>query len=214
MNLFSEARTRKRIIGSSGGCPKAAERVWSWEVLGVNGRSALAPFAVVGMGVLCASVAMAQEFRDPTAILRELAPLAVPQRQADGVVAAPPELPARASLDLDIQFAVNSAELAPQALRQVEALAAALKSAQLSDRQVLIAGHTDATGAADQNVILSFRRANAVRDYLVVTHGIDPGRIATVGYGEERIKDKSNPAGAANRRVEITVLGRIVVGRR
>ena len=183
-------------------------------MVGVNGRSALAPFAVVGMGVLCASVAMAQEFRDPTAILRELAPLAAPQRRADGVVAAPPELPARASLDLDIQFAVNSAELAPQALRQVEALAAALKSAQLSDRQVLIAGHTDATGAADQNLILSFRRANAVRDYLVVTHGIDPGRIATVGYGEERIKDKSNPAGAANRRVEITVLGRIFVGRR
>lgn len=71
-----------------------------------------------------------------------------------------------------------------------------------------IAGHTDASGPAAYNRNLSRRRAQAVRDYLVGRHGIDPARLDPVGYGEERLKDPFAPKSPVNRRVEIIALGK------
>jgi flagellar motor protein MotB len=41
-----------------------------------------------------------------------------------------------------------------------------------------------------------------VRDYLVQRHGIDPARLKTIGYGEERPIEGSSPYAAINRRVQ------------
>lgn len=66
------------------------------------------------------------------------------------------------------------------------------------DASITVAGHTDATGAAQYNLMLSERRANAVRDFLV-SQGVDPSRIEVVSFGEERPAYNSG----RDRRVEI-----------
>jgi peptidoglycan-associated lipoprotein len=50
---------------------------------------------------------------------------------------------------------------------------------------VRIEGHTDERGTREYNLALGDRRSNSVKDYLVVL-GVDPSRITTVSYGEER----------------------------
>ncbi len=51
--------------------------------------------------------------------------------------------------------------------------------------RVVIEGHADERGTNEYNLALGERRANAVRDYLMAG-GIDPERISTISYGEER----------------------------
>ncbi len=74
--------------------------------------------------------------------------------------------------------------------------------------RVEISGHTDNVSSADFNMKLSLQRANAVKDFLV-SKGIDPRRVATAGYGEERpiaSNDDEKDGRELNRRVEFKVL--------
>ena len=60
--------------------------------------------------------------------------------------------------------------------------------------------YTDNTGADAYNQGLSERRANAVRDY-VVSQGVNPAQITTVGKGEsEPTDDNSTAEGRQNNR--------------
>ena len=72
---------------------------------------------------------------------------------------------------------------------------------------ILIVGHTDATGTSDYNQGLSQRRATAAADYLVM-QGVSSSRIRTAGRGEnEPIASNDTEAGRqANRRVEIAIV--------
>lgn len=74
------------------------------------------------------------------------------------------------------------------------------------DTNLLIEGHTDATGTNDYNMTLSRNRANAVATYLV-DQGIRATRINAVGYGEERPKATNETAAGRqeNRRVEVAI---------
>lgn len=54
------------------------------------------------------------------------------------------------------------------------------------EAQVIVDGHTDATGTREYNLGLGERRAQAVRDFMVV-RGIEPRRIRTRSYGEESL---------------------------
>ena len=67
-----------------------------------------------------------------------------------------------------------------------------------------IEGHTDSVGSSKSNQLLSERRANAVRDYLI-SNGINADRLTAVGYGEDQpIDDNSTASGRKNnRRVEV-----------
>ncbi len=69
---------------------------------------------------------------------------------------------------------------------------------------VEIVGHTDAQGAADYNLGLSERRAEAVADHLV-TAGVERARLHVEGRGEvEPVADNDSSEGRQqNRRVEI-----------
>ena len=69
-----------------------------------------------------------------------------------------------------------------------------------------IKGFTDTIGSASNNLKLSDKRANAVRDYLV-ENGIAASRLTAEGFGEESpIDTNMNRAGRANnRRVEVKV---------
>jgi peptidoglycan-associated lipoprotein len=59
---------------------------------------------------------------------------------------------------------------------------------QFSEITVTIEGHTDERGTREYNLALGERRATAARNYLVAL-GVDPGRMLTISYGEERPVD-------------------------
>lgn len=68
-------------------------------------------------------------------------------------------------------------------------------------------GHTDNTGDAEANRILSESRARAVRDYLV-EGGIDPERVDFTGYGADRpvTTNETEEGRSQNRRTELYII--------
>ena len=109
-------------------------------------------------------------------------PPAEPARLGAG---AAPGRPSELSVMLRINFALESAELTPEARRDLDQVASALLDPRLAGVPVTLEGHTDATGDALYNLNLSERRAAAVLAYLV-TRGVDRGRLQAVGHGEHR----------------------------
>ncbi|MHB8391629.1 MAG: OmpA family protein [Acidobacteriaceae bacterium] len=77
--------------------------------------------------------------------------------------------------------------------------------------QLVVEGYTDSTGSQEFNQTLSDKRAESVRDYLVV-QGVNPGSITAKGLGEAMpVADNSTAAGRQkNRRVEIIVSGEVI----
>lgn len=77
-----------------------------------------------------------------------------------------------------------------------------------ADVKVTLEGHTDERGSREYNIALGERRANAVRD-LMLLQGIAAGQISTVSYGEERpsVLGSDESAYRMNRRVEIVYSG-------
>lgn len=71
---------------------------------------------------------------------------------------------------------------------------------------LIINGHTDNVGDDASNMLLSQKRADAVKGYLV-NKGIDAARMKAFGYGETKpVEDNSTASGRAkNRRVEFVV---------
>ena len=113
-----------------------------------------------------------------------------------------------------ILFDLDSAAIRPDAARQLQRVAGVIR-ARAADR-VLILGHTDSMGSDAHNLELSYRRAEAVKRWLVLSEGIPASFMAVQGVGaaypvaSNRLPDGSdNPAGRArNRRVEIQVATR------
>ena len=75
---------------------------------------------------------------------------------------------------------------------------------QDSSIKLNIIGHTDADGSDDTNMILSQKRAEAVKNALINVYKIDASRLASEGKGEsEPVADNATTEGKAqNRRVE------------
>ncbi len=78
--------------------------------------------------------------------------------------------------------------------------------AKYSDDRIRIEGHTDSTGDAKKNQLLSERRANAVKTILL-SRGVQEQQIIVTGYGETKpIADNATAEGRAkNRRVELHI---------
>ena len=72
--------------------------------------------------------------------------------------------------------------------------------------KVQIEGHCDERGTIDYNLGLSERRAISVRSYLS-SLGIEPARIFTISYGQEKPVELGHDEGAwaQNRRVEFKI---------
>lgn len=129
------------------------------------------------------------------------------------VPAAPPKPPAAAAsapadaapaLSLSLPFQPGRAQLSPESGPVLGTLVAALLSPELRDTRFIIEGHTDASGSAAQNLLLSQQRAEEVRQYLTV-FGIAPARLRAVGKGASEPLNAANPRAAENRRVRIVV---------
>jgi OmpA-OmpF porin, OOP family len=69
--------------------------------------------------------------------------------------------------------------------------------------EIEVQGHTDNKGSAPYNQKLSQSRADSVRQYLVA-HGIEPGRLRSVGYGltQPIVPNTTDANRALNRRVQ------------
>ena len=111
-----------------------------------------------------------------------------------------------ASLNLYINFEYDSDALKQDALIVLDRLAEALGDGRLSDRDFLVAGHTDAVGSDAYNQSLSERRARSVKDYLVQKHRVSGSRLIDKGFGESRLLDPNDPTDGSNRRVQIVTL--------
>jgi peptidoglycan-associated lipoprotein len=74
--------------------------------------------------------------------------------------------------------------------------------------RVQIEGHCDERGAADYNMALGAKRAQAAQDYLA-TLGVAANRMATVSYGEEIpvCKEHNEGCWVKNRRARFVVSG-------
>lgn len=109
--------------------------------------------------------------------------------------------------DNKVQFGLDAASVSDGARAALDELAAGLKQ-ENANVYLEIQGHTDSTGAESYNLDLGERRAEAVRTYLSMEHGIPLHRMSVISYGEERpIADNSTAEGRSqNRRVTVVVL--------
>ena len=79
---------------------------------------------------------------------------------------------------------------------------------QYPQLMVTVEGHADERGTREYNLALGERRATAVKNYLTAL-GVDPNRMLTLSYGEERPVDpgRTEEAYARNRRA-VSVINR------
>ncbi|QIL73088.1 OmpA family protein [Diaphorobacter sp. HDW4B] len=158
------------------------------------------------MMLLCSSTSFAQPSEQAPlvgsdTIVKSLSKDIVLDRAGNGVSNQTPAY--QPAVDLNVQFAYDSAELLPHGRMQLDELGAALNHKSLMKWGFQLGGHTDASGSAEYNNRLSLERANAVKQYLIVRHGLNPNRLQAAGFGFTRLADPGNPRAAVNRRVEV-----------
>ena len=118
----------------------------------------------------------------------------------------PPPPPGPPSINLAIQFDLNSDRVQPASVTLLHSLAEALQSPSLRQARFLVEGHTDGTGQPAYNQRLSAQRAAQVKRVLVQRH-VDPARIVIEGKGSSELLKPADPGAAENRRVRIVMLG-------
>ncbi len=103
-----------------------------------------------------------------------------------------------------INFLVGSATLTAESERILQKALRALVTNPALDVEII--GHTDNTGGVETNRQISFRRAEAVRAWLV-RQGISPKRLTVSGKGADvPVASNATPEGRArNRRIEFRV---------
>jgi outer membrane protein OmpA-like peptidoglycan-associated protein len=103
---------------------------------------------------------------------------------------------------LDIHFTTGKAEILPESRPIIDEIVSMLK--KRTALRVGIEGHTDNTGTAAGNKVLSEARAKAVTA-AIIEGGISSDRLEPAGYGQEQpVGDNRTEEGRAkNRRVEI-----------
>ena len=105
-------------------------------------------------------------------------------------------------------FDTNSAKLKPSASKQLDEVVDF--SAKYDDADLTVVGFTDSMGNEKANQLLSTRRAESVKAYLV-NRGVSANRIITSGKGSASpIGDNKTASGRTkNRRVEINSVVRV-----
>ena len=109
----------------------------------------------------------------------------------------------------DVLFSPGSAQVGREGQTTLASVASALST--LEGREILVAGHTDATPIHneqfDDNWSLGAARAIAVVRILI-ENGVSMERVGAASYGSNRPLDSNKtPEGrSANRRIEITIL--------
>ena len=103
-----------------------------------------------------------------------------------------------------VLFAVDQSTISPEGRTILDGQAQWLLTN--ADYRAVIEGHADEQGTREYNLALGFRRANAVREYLV-SRGVPSARLEVTSYGKERpIEVCSNEACYSQNRRAVTVL--------
>ena len=145
----------------------------------------------------------------PDAITKDTAPVAIERYTRaldDSTSTKAGSKDITVTLASDVTFASDSADLASGAEAQLKTVAGQL--GQYPDGGTLtIVGHTDDVQDDAYNQTLSEKRANAVKTRLEQLTKLDKWKTSVSGKGESepKIKDTTDEARAANRRVEITL---------
>jgi outer membrane protein OmpA-like peptidoglycan-associated protein len=106
-----------------------------------------------------------------------------------------------------VKFKTASAVILPESDGILEAVLKILND-HPEIKQVSVEGHTDNRGGAQYNQTLSEKRAASVVKWLI-SHGVERGRLASVGYGQARPIDSNatDEGRQNNRRVEFHIVG-------
>jgi outer membrane protein OmpA-like peptidoglycan-associated protein/tetratricopeptide (TPR) repeat protein len=104
----------------------------------------------------------------------------------------------------NVFFNTNSADLLPNSRVELDNLVALLN--ENTTMNIQLNGHTDNVGDDNSNLILSEKRAQSVRDYLV-SKGINTTRLRAKGFGENKpiTTNDTEEGRAINRRTEFEV---------
>ena len=114
------------------------------------------------------------------------------------------------NLSTDILFDFDKAIIKTKAVPTLIRLARLIRQ---SKGIIQLNGFTDSKGTDEYNLDLSERRAESVKQWLVIKGGIDANRLQTKGYGESqpvapntKQNGLDNPIGRQkNRRVEVRI---------
>jgi outer membrane protein OmpA-like peptidoglycan-associated protein len=113
------------------------------------------------------------------------------------------------TFNVAISFDVDTPIILPESYETVGRIADAMVNAPLLPYSFLIVGHTEANGNRPANVILSQRRADALRDVLANTFKISSKRLQSLGVGEEQFIDQARPASAVNQQIQIITIAKL-----
>jgi outer membrane protein OmpA-like peptidoglycan-associated protein len=131
-----------------------------------------------------------------------------PGTKTSTVVTPPLLLKKTISLESDVTFEFDKADIKAEASEDLQKVVEALNEADIFS-EIVIAGHTCDMGPDEYNLALSKRRADSVRDYLREL-GLKDVEIRTEGLGESqpRLPNASEANRSRNRRVDITFVTR------
>lgn len=124
------------------------------------------------------------------------------------VVTPPALLKKTISLESDVVFEFDKADIRAEASEDLQAVIAVLNEVDFFS-EILIVGHTCDIGSDDYNLVLSERRAESVKDFLQ-SSGLKDVQIRTEGHGERepRLPNTSTANRNRNRRVDLTFVTR------
>ena len=108
------------------------------------------------------------------------------------------------TVNMQVQFDLNSAQIRSESLPMLDQLATTLRMPQMAQKRFLIEGHTDSTGSAALNQQLSQQRAKSVYDYLVAK-GVDASRLDSIGRGDSLPLPGKAANDPLNRRVAVVL---------
>jgi outer membrane protein OmpA-like peptidoglycan-associated protein len=134
--------------------------------------------------------------------------------KADGIATKRPPIAAQLlklpQVTVEIQFDEDAAVIRPESYRALGHIADTLSHPKLLTYKFLIVGHTVSTGRRENNLTLSQRRADVVREVLVNTFKISPKRLQAIGLGEEQLLDAAHPAAPINQWIQVATVGKAI----
>ncbi|UDM16421.1 TolC family outer membrane protein [Vogesella sp. XCS3] len=108
------------------------------------------------------------------------------------------------TVNLQVQFDLNSAKIRAESLPMLDQLATTLQMPQLVQKRFLVEGHTDSTGNPASNLVLSQQRAQSVQEYLA-SRGVQASRMDSVGRGDTQPLPNKAANDPQNRRVAVVM---------
>jgi OmpA-OmpF porin, OOP family len=102
-----------------------------------------------------------------------------------------------------IQFPVGKAVIMPENYALLSKVQKVIRT--FGEPLVMVEGHTDSTGSAATNELLSQQRAEAVKEYMLANQMVPADKVTAIGFGSSRpLASNENGKGRAiNRRIDV-----------